>query len=190
MTEQRRYQPPGQDKVLHLRMGELTHHEIDQEGQLLEDQGRLRCHDGGHGPKGHPAPPAHLLVELQVRIQLAPLVVNNGQVRSIDGHLRLPCPARENGCKTMHRMYVWPTGTGNCQLKNIRTISPNQTQETWLVDHHHKLLFNQTGMSSMTGCQLALIATHLRNLYLVDLSLPELNVTKCHIRLLVTLCQN
>ncbi len=85
-------------------------------------------------------------------------------MHSTDGHLQLPCPARENGCQTVHRTYVWPTGTGNYQLKNIRTISPNQTQETWLVNHHHKLLFNQTGMSSMTGCWLALIATHLRNL--------------------------
>ncbi len=84
MTEQRRYQPLGQDKVLHLRTGEWSYYEIGQEGQLLEDQGQLRCHEGGHGLKGHPAPPAHLLVELQVRIQLEPLVVNNGQVSSVD----------------------------------------------------------------------------------------------------------
>ena len=73
----------------------------------------------------------------------------------------------------MHWTYVWLTGTGDCQLKYIRTISPNRTQETWLVDHHHKLLLNQTGISSMPGCRLALTATQLRNLYLVDLSLPE-----------------
>ena len=108
MTEQRRYQPLGQDKVLHLRTGEWSYYEIDQEGQLLEDQGRLRCHEGGHGPKGHPAPPAHLLVELQVRIQLEPLVVNNGQVRSVDGRLQLPCLARENGIRPCTgRMFSW-----------------------------------------------------------------------------------
>ncbi len=39
----------------------------------------------GHGPKGHPAPPAHLLIKLQVRIQLEHLVANNGQVGSVDG---------------------------------------------------------------------------------------------------------
>ncbi|MCP3661056.1 MAG: hypothetical protein GY696_00950 [Gammaproteobacteria bacterium] len=32
MTEQRKYQPPGQDKVLHLQTGELSYYEIDQEG--------------------------------------------------------------------------------------------------------------------------------------------------------------
>ena len=68
MTLHRKYQPPGQDKVLHLRTGEWSYFEVDQEGQLLEDQGRLRCPEGGHGPKGHPAPPSHLLIELQVRI--------------------------------------------------------------------------------------------------------------------------
>ena len=73
----------------------------------------------------------------------------------------------------MHQTYVWPAGTGDCQLKYIRTISLNRTQETWLVDHHHKLLLNQTGMYSMPGCRLALTATQLRNLYMVDLSLPE-----------------
>ena len=129
--------------------------------------------EGGHGPKGHSAPPSHLLIELQVRIQLERLIANNGQVRSVDGRLQLPCLARENGCQTLHRTYVWPAETGNCQLKYIRTISPNRTQETWLVDHHHKLLLNLTGMYSVPGCQLALAATQLRNLYLADLSLPE-----------------
>ncbi len=79
---------------------------MNQDGQLLEDQGRLRCPEGGHGPKGHPAPPAHLLIELQVKIQLEHLVANNGQVGSGDGRLQLPCLARENGCQTLHRTYV------------------------------------------------------------------------------------
>ncbi|MCP3667655.1 MAG: hypothetical protein GY696_35055 [Gammaproteobacteria bacterium] len=158
---------------MHLRTGEWSYDEVDQEEQLLEDQDRLRCPKGGHGPKGHPALPSHLLIDRQVRTQLEPLVVNNGQVRSMDGHLQLPCLARKNGCQILHRTYVWPAETGDCQLKYICTISLNRTQETWLVDHHHKLLLNQTGMYSMPGCRLTLAATQLRNLYLVDLSLPE-----------------
>ncbi len=38
MTLHRKYQPPGQDKVLHLRTGEESYFEVHQEGQLLEDQ--------------------------------------------------------------------------------------------------------------------------------------------------------
>ncbi len=62
MTLHRKYQPPGQDKILHLRTGEWSYFKVDQEGQLLEDQGLLRCPEGGHGPKSHPAPPSHLLI--------------------------------------------------------------------------------------------------------------------------------
>ena len=43
MTLHRTYQPPGQDKIIHLQTGEWSYFEVDQEGQLLEDQGRLRC---------------------------------------------------------------------------------------------------------------------------------------------------
>ena len=132
----------------------------------------LRCPEG-YGPKGHPAPPAHLLIKIQVKIQLEHLVANNGQVGSVDGRLKLLCLTRENGCQTLHRTYVWPAETGSCQLKYIRTISPNQTQDTWLVDHHHKLLLNLTGMYPVPGCRLVLAATQLRNLYLADLTLPE-----------------
>ncbi|MCP3664659.1 MAG: hypothetical protein GY696_19575 [Gammaproteobacteria bacterium] len=82
--------------------------EVSQDGQLLEDQGRQRCPEEGHGPKGHPAPPAHLLEHL---------VANNGQVGSGDGRLQLPCLARENGCQTLHRTYVWHADTGSYQLK-------------------------------------------------------------------------
>ncbi|MCP3661160.1 MAG: hypothetical protein GY696_01485 [Gammaproteobacteria bacterium] len=100
------------------------------------------------------------------------MIANNGQVRSVDG-LQLPCLARENGCQTLHRTYVWPAESGNCQMKYIRTISPNRTQETWLVDHHNKLLLNLTRMYSVPGCRLTLAATQLRNLYLDNLALPE-----------------
>ena len=170
MTLHRKYRPPGQDKIIHLRIGEQSHFKVSQDGELLEDQGRLRCPEEGPGPSGQPAPPAHVL---QVKIQLEHLVANLGQVSSEDGRLRLPCLGRETGCQTLHKTYVWPGETGSCQLKYIRTISPNRTQDTWLVDHHHKLLLNLTGVFPVLGCRLVLAATQLRNLYLADLTIPE-----------------
>ena len=127
----------------------------------------------GPGPRGQPVPTAHILRELQVKIQLEHLVANLGQVSSEDGRLQLQCLVQENSCQTLHKTYVWPGETGNCQLKYIRTIAPNQTQGTWLVDHHHKLLLNLTGVYPVPGCRLVLAATQLRNLYLADLTIPE-----------------
>ncbi|MCP3663647.1 MAG: hypothetical protein GY696_14350 [Gammaproteobacteria bacterium] len=90
MTLHRTYRPPGQEKIIHLRMGKRSHLEVSQDGQLLEDQGQ-------------PAPPAHILMELQVKIQQEHLVANLGQVSSEDGRLWLPCLMRENGCQTLHK---------------------------------------------------------------------------------------
>ncbi|MCP3665182.1 MAG: hypothetical protein GY696_22235 [Gammaproteobacteria bacterium] len=115
-------------------MGEWSHFEVSQDGQLLEDQGRLRCPGEGPGPRGQPAPPYHILMELQVKIKLEHLVANLGRVSSEDGGLRLPCLVRENGCQTLHKTYVWPGETGNCQLKYIRTIAPNRKQVALELD--------------------------------------------------------
>ncbi|MCP3663014.1 MAG: hypothetical protein GY696_11050 [Gammaproteobacteria bacterium] len=141
---------------------------------MLEDQGRLRCPGEGHGPRGQPAPPDHFLMELQIKIQFKHLVASLGQVSSEDNGLRLPCLVRENGCRTLHKTYVWPGETGNCKLKYIRTITPNRTQDTWLVDHNHKLLLNLTGVYPVPDCRIVLESTQLRNLYLANLTIPEL----------------
>ena len=173
MTLHRTYQPPGQDKIIHLRMGEWSHFEVSQDGQLLEDQGGLRCPGEGPGPRGQPAPPDHILMELQIKIQLEHLVASLGQVSSEDDGLRLPCLVGENGCWTLHKTHVWPGETGNCQLKYIRNITPNWTQDTWLVDHNHQSLLNLTRVYPVPDCRIVLESTQLRNLYLAKLTIPE-----------------
>ena len=83
-------------------------------------------------------------MEMQVKIQLEHLVASLGKVNSERDRLRLPCLVRKNGCQTMHKIYVWQGETGNCHLKYVRTITPNRTQDTWLVDNNHQLLLNVT----------------------------------------------
>ncbi|MCP3662470.1 MAG: hypothetical protein GY696_08255 [Gammaproteobacteria bacterium] len=96
-----------------------------------------------------------------------------GQVSSENDRLGLPCLVQENGCQTLHKIYVWPGETGNCQLKYIRTITPNRTQDTWLVDHNHQLLLNLAGVYPVPNCRIVLASTQVRNLYLADLTIPE-----------------
>ncbi|MCP3668712.1 MAG: hypothetical protein GY696_40560 [Gammaproteobacteria bacterium] len=119
------------------------------------------------------APPDHILMEMQVRIQLEQLVSSFGQVNSERDHLRLPCLVRENGCQTLHKTYVWHGAAGNCHLKYVRTISPNRTQGSWLVDHRRQMLLNMTGTYPVPECRVVLETTQLRNLYLADLTIPE-----------------
>ncbi|MCP3662712.1 MAG: hypothetical protein GY696_09485 [Gammaproteobacteria bacterium] len=51
-------------------------------------------------------------------------MVNNGQVRSVDGRLQLPCLARENGCQTVHRTYVQPPVHSVFQQGGLQYILP------------------------------------------------------------------
>ena len=55
----------------------------------------------------------------------------------------------------------------------MRTIAPNQTQETWLVDHHSQLLLNVNGVYPVPGCELVLQTTQLENIYLADLATSD-----------------
>ncbi|MCP3668074.1 MAG: hypothetical protein GY696_37225 [Gammaproteobacteria bacterium] len=53
---------------------------------------------------------------------------------------------------------MWEDTAEDCQLHPILMIAPNQTQGTWLVDHHHQLLLNVTGVYHIPGCKLFLKA--------------------------------
>ena len=55
----------------------------------------------------------------------------------------------------------------------MRTIAPNRTQETWLVDHHSQLLLNVNGVYPVPGCELVLQTTQLENIYLADLATSD-----------------
>ncbi|MCP3668243.1 MAG: hypothetical protein GY696_38105 [Gammaproteobacteria bacterium] len=133
----------------------------------------MKCPEEGPGPRGQTAPKDHILMEMQVRIQLEQLRSSYGQVNSERDHLRLPCLVRENGCQILQKTYVWHGATGDCHLKYIRAISPNQTQGTWLVDHRHQLLLNVTRTYPVPNCKIVLETTQLINLYLADLTIPE-----------------
>ena len=89
-------------------------------------------------------------------------------------HPQLPCTVKEGGCQTSRKTYLWKDTARNCQLHQIRTISPNQTQGTWLVDHYHQLLLNVAGVYPVSGCKLVLKATQLDNIYLADLTALEM----------------
>ncbi|MCP3664254.1 MAG: hypothetical protein GY696_17480, partial [Gammaproteobacteria bacterium] len=55
-------------------------------------------------------------------------------------------------------------------LHRVRTIAPNRTRSTWLVDHRSQLLLNVSGTFSAPGCDLTLQTTQLNNIYLADLA--------------------
>ncbi|MCP3668571.1 MAG: hypothetical protein GY696_39835 [Gammaproteobacteria bacterium] len=74
---------------------------------------------------------------------------------------------------------MWEDTAIGCQLHLIHTITPNQTQGTWLVDHHHQLLLNVTGVYPIPGCKLVLKTTQLDNVFLAELTAPEMQNIIC-----------
>ncbi|MCP4054030.1 MAG: hypothetical protein GY739_13365, partial [Mesoflavibacter sp.] len=97
-------------------------------------------------------------------------LANHGLVESATEHLTLPCTVPEDGCETEQRTYVWKDPGNECNLRRVRTIAPNRTQNTWLVDHHNQLLFNDTGVYPSPSCKLTLKTTQFDNIYLVDMT--------------------
>ena len=63
----------------------------------------MKCQEERPGPQGQTAPPDHILMEMQVRIQLEQLRSSYRQVNNERDHLRLPCLVRENGCQTLQK---------------------------------------------------------------------------------------
>ncbi|MCP3661110.1 MAG: hypothetical protein GY696_01225 [Gammaproteobacteria bacterium] len=120
MTLQRVYIPQGQAKPIHQRMGEWSHFKINQEGQVQEDQGQLKCPGVGPGPRSQPEPPDHVLMEMQVRIQLEHLVANSGQVNSERDRLWLPCLVRETAAR--------PCTRPMCGMERLKTVTSNMSE--------------------------------------------------------------
>ncbi|MCP3668736.1 MAG: hypothetical protein GY696_40680 [Gammaproteobacteria bacterium] len=49
-------------------------------------------------------------------------------------------------------------------------MTPSLTRQIWLIDHHHQMILNQSGMYNLAGCSLLLIMTQLDGLYLIELA--------------------
>ncbi len=110
-----------------------------------------------------------VLLELQIMLRDEHFLANHGGFESKGEHLQLPYNVRESSCQTSRKTYGWEDTARDCQLQGIRTISPNRTKGTWLVDHRHRLLLNVTGVYPIPGSKLALKTTQLDNIYLCEI---------------------
>ncbi|MCP3660929.1 MAG: hypothetical protein GY696_00295 [Gammaproteobacteria bacterium] len=104
-----------------------------------------------------------VLLELRVMVRDELFLINQGNIESQTEHLQLPCTVREEGCKTSAKTYVWRDRASNYHLHRVRTIAPNPTRSTWLVDHQSQLLFNVTGAFPVLGCEMTLQTTQVEN---------------------------
>ncbi|MCP3664107.1 MAG: hypothetical protein GY696_16725 [Gammaproteobacteria bacterium] len=85
-------------------------------------------------------------------------------------HLQLPCTVREKDCQTSAKTFVWRDKESHCNRHRVRTIAPNRTRSTWLVDHRSQLLLKVSGTFSAPECDLTLKTTQMDNIYLADLA--------------------
>ncbi len=169
MGAQRIYRPPGQNHTLSLQLGEWAYFGVTREGKPAEEGFTFKC------PQHHIKLKPHrgTITQLQVRIKPEEFRVRKGRVEAEGDRLPLPCRIQEEGCRTEDRTYTWTGTDQKCYLRRMGTISPNLTQETWLVDHNHRLLLNQTGKYMVPGCNMLVELTQIPNLYMADLTIPE-----------------
>ena len=115
-----------------------------------------------------------VLQELRIMLSDEHFLANHGRIENKGEYLQLPCTVRESGCQTSRKTYIWEDRAGDCQLHQIRMVTPNRTKGTWLVDQHHQLLLKVTGVYPITGCKLALKTSQVDYIYLAELTDKEM----------------
>ena len=105
--------------------------------------------------------------QYKISIQEEKLLIKGPQVEVLSDHTKLPCQTHKRGCVTATKTYYWMDEVKTCSLEKIRTIEID-TEKDLIVDHTHKIIFNQTGMTkSPMGCPITdLITTEYSNLFL------------------------
>ncbi len=111
-----------------------------------------------------------VLLELRVMVRNEMFLIHQGHIESVTEHLQLPSTVRKESCQMSAKTYVWRDKESHCNLHRVRTIVPNCTRSTWLVDHRSQLLLNVSGTFATTGCGLTVKTTQLDNIYLADLA--------------------
>ncbi|MCP3663074.1 MAG: hypothetical protein GY696_11355 [Gammaproteobacteria bacterium] len=170
MTRQQEYIPEGCAMGLPLRLNTWNYFQVKASGDLEAFPDCRTC-QGQETRHGEELVKNELvLLELRVMVRDEKFLVNQGNIESVKEHLQLPCTVREEGCQTSAKTYLWRDKESHCNLHRVRTIAPNRTRSTWLVDHRSQLLLNVSGTFSAPGCDLTLQTTQIDNIYLADLA--------------------
>jgi hypothetical protein len=173
MVRRESYTPPGRVTGMPLKLNTWNYFSMTASGDLAAYPDHMECtgQETRHGDEL--VENEVVLIEIRIRIRNEEYLANHGLVESSTDHLAIPCNVPEEGCQTSEKTYIWKDPGNECNLKRIRTIAPNKTQDTWLVDHHHQLLFNDTGVYPSPSCKMVLKTTQLDNVHLADLTRAE-----------------
>ena len=173
MIRRESYTPPGRVSGMPLQLNTWNYFSLMASGDLEAYPDHIECQgqETRHGDEL--VENEVVLIELRIMIRNEEYLASHGLVESATDHLSLPCSVPEEGCQTSEKTYIWKDPGNECNLRRVRTIAPNRTQDTWLVDHHNQLLFNNTGVYPNPGCKMTLRTTQLDNVYLADLTRAE-----------------
>ena len=113
------------------------------------------------------------MLKLRIMVRDENFIINNAIIESQTKHLQLPCTVQEEGCQTSSKTYIWKNTAGDCNLHRVRTIAPNRTKGTWLIDQCNQLRLNVTGVYPVPGWELVLKTRQLDNVFLAELAKAE-----------------
>ena len=194
MINKRAFRQPRGSKIYKLQLNTPTYLQIQEKGELKIKDDSVSCQGELVHIAGELQHNVLLSSDFQITLKEETFVEANGQVEVDSDHLRLPCHVESAGCVTGRKTYIWNRPTTACNLMVLKRIRPASTMDTYLVDHRQKVLVNQTGEITVTGCPFQLYSTNHQQLYLMNTAeathLPIIQPTEVDVNLFAEMDRN
>ena len=158
-----RFLPSG----ITLTMNEPIFYSVTEVGSLIEEDDAIKCiGDKFRADNGALHTDVVELAQYEVLIEQKTFLVKQSRIEVKDDHLSLSCHAHHRGCITGSSTYVWPDIPNSCKLNVINHLDqPMIVQDSYLLDHQHKILLNMSEEITVEGCSFPVRKTEYNNIF-------------------------
>ena len=194
MINKRAFRQPRGSNIYKLELNQPTFLQIQEKGELRIKDDAVSCQGELVHIAGEIQHNVLLSSDFQIILKEETFTEANDQIEVDSDHLSLPCSLESSGCVTGEKTYIWNRPTTTCKLMVLKRIKPARTMNTYLVDHQQKVLVNQTGQMTITGCPFQLYSTNHQQLFLMETDetthLPYIQPTEVDINLFAEMDRN
>ena len=194
MINRQTYRQPQGSKIFKLKINQPTFIQIQERGELKIENDAVRCEGETVHLAGGIQHNVLLSSDFEIILKEETFVEAEDRIEVESDHISLPCSPEQLGCETGLKTFIWNRPTTTCQLMVLKNFRPRKTRKSFLVDHQQKILVNQTGQVTVSGCHFKLMATNHPQLFIMDASqsvnLPFIRPTEVDVNLFAAMDRN